>query len=227
MSEEKKPLPRGVIIDFDFTALDGAQILFDVTKQQLAAAGIDLTVKLEALHLVGNNYQGGLDELAQKLGVALDAAATARDLATAFNAALAEKVATAVTPGFKAFVKALTDHGLKVVVASRAGAEALAPALEGLDSELVVPYSEQSPTYGNGKWDAWRRACNANGLVNLLTVGVTGSGKGVKAVLWAGLSALAVVHPHVAYQDFGGADTVAEAFDAALADDVLRMLHLK
>lgn len=227
MSEEKKPLPRGVIIDFDFTALDGAQILFDVAKQQLAASGIDLTVKLEALHLVGNNYQGGLDELAQKLGVALDAAATARDLATAFNAALAEKVATAVTPGFKAFVKALTDHGLKVVIASRAGAEALAPALEGLDSELVVPYSEQSPTYGNGKWDAWRRACNANGLVNLLTVGVTGSGKGVKAVLWAGLSALAVVHPHVAYQDFGGADTVAEAFDAALADDVLRMLHLK
>lgn len=227
MSEEKKSLPRGVIIDFDFTALDGAQLLFDVAKQQLAASGIDLTVKLEALHLVGNNYQGGLDELAQKLGVSLDAAAMARDLAAAFNAALAEKIASAATPGFKAFVKALTDQGLRVVVASRAGVEALAPALEGLDPELVVPYLEQSPTYGNGKWDAWRRACNANGLVNLLTVGVTGSGKGVKAVLWAGLSALAIVHSHVAYQDFGGADMVAEAFDAALADDVLRMLHLK
>lgn len=227
MAEEKKPLPRGVVIDFDFTALDGAQLLFDVTKQKLAASGIDLTIKLEALHLVGNNYQGGLDELAKKLGVAIDAAAVAKDLATAFNAALAEHVAAAVTPGFKAFVKALADQGLKVVIASRAGAEALAPAVEGQNAELVIPYTEQSPTYGNGKWDAWRRACNANDLVNMLTVGVTGSGKGVKAVLWAGLSALAVVHPHVAYQDFGGADTVVEAFDAALADDVLRMLHLK
>ncbi|MGN0852319.1 MAG: hypothetical protein ACI4Q3_02955 [Kiritimatiellia bacterium] len=227
MSEEKKSLPRGVIVDFDFTALDGAQLLFDVAKRQLAAAGIDLTIKLEALHLAGNNYQGGLNELAQKLGVDLDAAAAARELAAAFNAALVENIAAAATPGFKAFVKALTDQGLKVVVASRAGADALAPALEGLDPELVIPYSEPSPTYGNGKWDAWRRACNANGLVNLLTVGVTGSGKGVKAVLWAGLSALAIIHPHAAYQDFGGADVTAEGFSAALANDVLRMLHLK
>ena len=110
---------------------------------------------------------------------------TARALAKAFADALTEKAAAAVTPSFKAFVKALTDKGLKVVIATRANLDVLKPALEGLDPELVQPYQEVSMTYGNGKWDAWTRALNANGLINVLTVGVTGSGHGVKAVLVA------------------------------------------
>lgn len=226
MAEGKQSYLRGVIIEYDFTAIDGAQVLFDVAKQVLAPKGIDLTIKSESLHLVGGNYQGALAELAESCDVQLDVAATARELAEAFHAALAERVAAAATPEFKAFVSALTDHNIKVVLASRAGADALAPVMEGLDAKLVVPYTEQSLTYGNGKWDVWRRACSSNELIDVLTVGVTGSGPGVKAVLVAGLSALAIIHPHVAYQDFGGADVAAEKFSATLAKDVLRMLHM-
>ena len=206
MAEERKSIPRGVVVEFDFTAVDGAQILFDVAKKVLAPKGVDLTVKLEATHLVGGNYQGGLTELFEALDVKADAAA--------------------VTPGFKAFVKGLTARGLKVVVATRADLAALRPALADLDADLVVPYAEPSKTYGNCKWDAWRRACSQNDLVNMLAVAVTGSGKGVKSALVAGLSALAVEHDHVAYQDFGGADAVVSGFDAKLADVVFRMLHI-
>ena len=226
MAEERKALPRGVVVEFDFTAVDGAQILFDVAKKVLAQQGIDLSIKLEANHLVGGNYQGGLMELFEAQGVSADAAAVAQELAEAFKAALTEKATAAVTPGFKAFVKALTDKGLKVVVATRSDIEQLKPALADFDPELVVPYAEPSNTYGNCKWDAWRRACNQNGLVNLLTVAVVGSGKAVKSALVSGMSALAVVHDHVAYQDFGGADVTVEGFDAKLADEVFRMLHM-
>ena len=227
MSEEKKALPRGVVVEFDFTAIDGSQLLFDTAKKQLAPFGIDLSVKLEAIHLAGGNYQGGLTELFAATGVAQDAARSAQDLAEAFKSALTERAAAAVTPGFKAFVKALTDKGVKVVVATRADVEQLRPALEGLDAGLVSLYAEPSNTYGNCKWDAWRRACNQNGLVNMLAVAVTGSGKGVKSALVAGMSALAVSHDHVAYQDFSGADVVVDAFDAKLAQEVLRMLHME
>ena len=226
MAEEKKALQRGVVVEFDFTAVDGAQLLFDTAKKQLAPLGIDLTVKLEGLHLAGGNYQGGLTELFTELEVKQDAAQQAQDLAEAFRTALSERAAAAVTPGFKAFVKALTDKGVKVVVATRSDVEQLRPALEGLDAELVSLYAEPSNTYGNCKWDAWRRACNQNGLVNMLTVAVTGSGKGVKSALVSGMSALAVAHDHVSYQDFGGADVVVDAFDAKLAQEVLRMLHM-
>ena len=67
----------------------------------------------------------------------------------------------------------------------------------------------------------------ANDLHEMLTVAVTGSGYGVKAVLVAGMSAIAMIHDHVAYQDFGGADVVADGFSADLAKDVFRMLHIE
>lgn len=226
MAEEKKASPRGVVVEFDFTALDGAQMLFDVAKKVLASKGVKLTVKLEAVHLVGGNYQGALKELFETLEVKADPAAVATELSEAFKTALTEKAAAAVTPGFKAFVQALTEKDLKVVIATRSDIEQLKPALSDLNAELVVPYAEPSNTYGNCKWDAWRRACNQNDLVNMLTVAVTGSGAGVKSALVSGMSALAVVHDHVAYQDFGGADDVVESFDASLAETVFRMLHM-
>ncbi len=226
MSEEKKKLSRGVIVEFDFTAIDGAQILFDTAKKVLKGYGVTLTVKLEAMRLVGGNYQGGLKELFESVEIEADPAQVAQELAEAFKAALTEKAVAAVTPEFKAFVKALTDKGLKVVVATRSDIEQLKSALSDLDPELVSTYAEPSNTYGNCKWDAWRRACSQNGLIDMLTAAVTGSGKGVKSALVAGMSALAIVHDHVAYQDFGGADAVADGFDPKLVDVIAQMLHM-
>ena len=226
MAEEKKKLVRGVVVEFDFTAIDGAQILFDTAKKVLKPVGVDLTVKLEAMRLVGGNYQGGLKELFESLEIEADAAQVAQELAGAFKAALNEKAVAAVTPEFKAFVKALTNKGLKVVIATRSDLEQLKPAFAEFDPEYVTMYQEIASTYGNCKWDAWRRACNQNGLVDMLTAAVTGSGKGVKSALVAGMSALAVVHDHVVYQDFGGADAVVDAFDPKLADVIAQMLHM-
>ena len=226
MAEEKKPLTRGVVIEFDFTAIDGGQLLFETAQKILAAKGVDLTIKLEAMHLSGGNYQGGLAELFRALDKKCDAAATARDLHDAFGKALTAKAVAAVTPGLKAFITALVEKGVKVVIATRSDLEVLRPAFEGFDPEKVVLYAEPSMSYGNGKWDAWRRACNQNGLVDVLTVGVTGSGKGVKSALVAGMSAIAILHDHVAYQDFGGADVVVDSFNAKLAEEAFRMLHM-
>ena len=219
-------MARGVVVEFDFAVVDGAQLLFDTARKVLEAKGVDLTVKLEAMHLAGGNYQGGLSELFSVLGKKCDAAATARDLGEAFAKALTAKAADAVTPDFKAFVNALVAKGVKVVVATRADIEAVQPAFAEFDPERVVLYQEPSMTYGNCKWDAWRRAYSQNGLVDVLTVAVSGSGAGVKAALVAGMGAVAVIHDHVAYQDFGGADFVSDAIDAKLAGEVLRMLHV-
>jgi len=227
MAEEKKQkYLRGVVVEFDFTAIDGAQLLFDVAKKRLAEDGVSLDIKLEAKHLAGGNYQGGVSELFEALGNRHDPAQTAHDLAEAFKAAVTEKIPAAVTPGFKGFVKALAAKGVKTVVATRGDVSVLQAALEGLDSELCAAYQETSSTYGNCKWDAWRRVCAPNGLHELLTVALAGSGAGVKSALVAGLSAIGIVHPHTEYQDFGGADVVTDKIDASLADEVLRMLHM-
>ncbi len=221
MAEEKAV--RGVVVEFDFAVLDGAKLLFDVTKKYLDDAGIDFSKKLEALHMAGGNYQGAFAELFEKVGSKRDAAKAARELNDAFNAAVAEKAVGAVTPAFKDFLKALAGKDVKVVVATRGDVAALSAALEGTGAAV---HAETATTYGSCKWDAWKRACHANGLVDVLTAGVTGSGYGVKAALLAGLSALAVVHDHVAYQDFGGADATVDQLDAKAAKEILRMLKI-
>ena len=222
-----KPLPQGWALDETGAPSDEAPRVLSNIVAKNGGGIMPLGGSSETLGSHKGYGWGMVAELfSSVLGKRDNAGDTARALAKAFADALTEKAAAAVTPSFKAFVKALADKGLKVVIATRSNLEALKPALEGLDPELVIPYQEISVTYGNCKWDAWARAVNTNGLVNVLTVGVTGSGNGVKSALVAGLSAIGVVHDHVAYQDFGGADAVVEKLDAKVADEVFRMLHL-
>ncbi len=214
---------KGAIIEFDFTALNGADILFDTAKSLLKGVGVELDAHLEAVHLAGGNYHGGLIELFEKIGCNGDAASLSRELSAAFNAKVAEMAPAAVTPAFRNFVKTLLDKGIKVVVATRGDAPALAAAI---DDERVVVYAETSPTYGSCKWDVWKRACRMNGLHEMLTAAISGSGFGVKAALVAGMSALGVVNDRVAWQDFGGADDVVDTLDKKAAEAVLRMLKV-
>ena len=154
------------------------------------------------------------------------AAKAAKDLAAAFETALNEAVPKAVTASFKNFVSALASKGVKVVIATRADVETVQPAFAGILGENVVLYHESSATYGSVKWDAWRRACAMNKLRNFSTIAITGSGLGVKSALVAGMGSVAVVNPHVAYQDFGGADEVVRELNSAAAKTVLEILRV-
>ena len=213
----------GVVVEFDFAVLNGADLLFDIASGILKGYGVALDARLEALHLAGGNYQGALAELFAKVGCDADPAVVAAELNAAFNSEVAAKSASAVTPAFKNFIKALQEKGVKVVVSTRGDAAALAGAIG--DSEIVV-HAETSSTYGSCKWDAWKRACRLNGLHEMLTTAVTGSGFGVRAALVAGMSALGVVNKRVEWQDFGGADDVVDVLDRKAADIVLKMLKV-
>lgn len=225
MAEENQKSTHGVILEFDFTVIDGAQMLFDITSKMMQDRGLDFNVKLEAMHLVGGNGQGGFAELFHALNSKHDPAKAARELGEAFSQSITEAYATAITPAFRQFVGKLLEKGVKVVVATRGDVEALKPLLAEF-GEGVVVYPEPSTTYGGGKWDAWRRVCAQNELIDVLTVAVAGSGHGVKSALIAGLGTLGVEHPHVSYQDFGGADYVVEKLDGGAADLILDMMHV-
>lgn len=218
---------RGVIVEFDFTALNGAELLFETTKEFLQNLdGIAFDIPTEARFLSGGNYQGGLQDLFARVKTKKTAQKAARDLAAAFNAALAEAVPRAITPAFKNFVKTLADRGVKVVLSTRADLARVQEAFAPVLGENVSLYHEESTCYGSVKWDAWRRACVAHRLLNLAAIAVTGSGFGVKSALLAGLGAVAVVNPHVAYQDFSGADAILKDLSAPTAKTLLGLLKL-
>jgi phosphoglycolate phosphatase-like HAD superfamily hydrolase len=217
---------KGVIVEFDFAAMDGANLLFDVTKKFLAGLdNIPFDERIEAQHLAGGNYQGGLAEYFAVVKTKKLAAKAAKDLSAAFVSALNEAVPKSITQGFRKFVQTIAAKGVKIVISTRADVETVRPAFAGLLGDDVVLFQETSSTYGSVKWDAWRRACAMNKLRNFSTIAVTGSGFGVKSALVAGMGSVAVTSPHVAYQDFGGADEVVSELNAAAAKTILEILR--
>lgn len=217
---------KGVIIEFDFAAMDGAGLLYRTAEALLGEIGVPFGMRVEAQHFVGSYYQGAFSEYFAAVKSKKTAAKAAKDLSDRFREALNTEVPKAVNADFTAFVRRLLEKGVKVVVSTRADVDLVREAFAPLASEGVVLYQESSPTYGCLKWDAWRQTCVTNKLRSMFTVAVTGSGYGVKSALVAGLGAVAVMNDHVAWQDYGGADDIVQGLDAKSADAVLDALHI-
>lgn len=218
---------KGVIVEFDFTVLNGAQILYDTTRKLLKELdNIELDLPKEAKYLAGGNYQGGLAELFAAVKTKKTSQKAARELAIAFEAALVQAIPQSITPAFRNFLKILTDKGVKVILATRANLEKVQSAFESILGDNVVLYHEGSSCYGSVKWDSWRRVCSDMRLRHVSTIAVTGSGFGVKSALLAGMGAMAVINDHVAYQDFSGADAIVKDLSSASAKTLLSIMRI-
>ena len=218
---------KGVVVEFDFAALDGARLLFETTRSLLRELdGIALDVVTEAKYLSGRDCQAGLASLFSVVRTKKTALKAARDLTEAFAAVVTREAASALTVAFKNFVKALTDRGVKVVLVTRADIEAVRPAFEAALGKNVVLFQEISAVYGAARASTWRRACREGGVSYLSSLAVTGSGAGVRSALVAGMGSMGVVHDHVAYQDFGGADAVVSELSGPTAKKALEILRI-
>ena len=218
---------KGVVIDFDFAAMDGAGLLFRTAASYLKALdNLKLDAPSEARYLAGADYQDGLVRLFAVLKTKKTAQKSARELAAVFSNALSAAIPAAVTAAFRNFVKALTDRGVSVVILTRADVAKVGPAFASLLGDSVRMHPETSVCYGALKADSWRRACRTGGVRHASTIAVTGSGFGVKAALLAGMGSVAVVGEHFAYQDFGGADAVIGELSGKTAKKVLEVLRV-
>lgn len=221
-------MAKGVIVEYDFAAIDGAGLLHDTTKKYLAQLdAIPFNSKVEAKYLAGGNYQGALQEYFNVIKTKKTAVKSARELSAAFCERLTTVISdSSLTPNFISFVRTLSNRGVRVVILTRADIETVRPAFAPLIADGVVLFHEESMCYGSVKWDSWRRAAVGSGLSRLNTLVVTGSGFGVKSALLAGMGSLAVTNPHVAYQDFTGADEVVTVLDADAASKALAILRV-
>ena len=215
---------RGVVIEFDFAAMNGAELLFKTARGLLENLdGIVLDDVTEARYLAGRTYQDGLARLFAQVKTKKTVQKATRDLAAAFAKAVTAAVPAAVGAAFQNFVKGLSDAGLSVAIATRADIEAVRPAFESVLNERVILFHEESETYGFPTWESWRRACMALEMRHARVRAVSGSGFGVKTALVAGMRSFAVIHDRVAYQDFGGAGEILDGLSAAAAKRILAL----
>lgn len=214
------------MIEFDFAAMDGAGLLFSTAKDFLEKLdGIALDGPAEARYLRGNAYLSGLSALFAAVKTKKTALKAAKDLSTAFSAALTAAIAGGIAPPFVDFVHALSQKGVKVVISTRADVDAVKPSFEQVLCDSVTLFHEESPCYGSVQWDSWRRICVMNGMSRKSAVAIAGSGHSVKAALMAGIGAVAVVNERVAYQDFTGADEVVDELSGEATKKVLSVLR--
>ena len=213
---------RGIVIEFDFAAMNGAELLFKTTKKILRDLDkIPFDESLEARFLAGRTSADGLSRLFAQAKTKKTASKAARELADAFASAVTKAVPTAVGVPFRNFVKAFVDAGFSVAIATRADLDAVRPVFEPVLGENVILYHEESDGYGFPTWESWRRACMALEMKHAAVWAVSGSGFGVKSALVAGMRSFAVINDRVAYQDFGGASEVADELSGKSAKKFL------
>ena len=213
---------RGIVIEFDFAAMNGAELLFKTTKKFLRDLDkIPFDESLEARCLAGRSYSDGLARLFAQSKTKKTAQKAARELTAAFASAVTGAVSTAVGIPFRNFVKAFVDTGFSVAIATRADLAAARPAFEPVLGENVILYHEESDGYGFPTWESWRRACMVLEMKHAAVWAVSGSGFGVKSALVAGMRSVAVINDRVAYQDFGGASEVADELSGKSAKKFL------
>ena len=218
---------KGVVVEFDFAAAPGADILYATTERLMKENDVPFSPRIEAQHLAGGNYQGGLAEYFASVKSKKLPSKVAKDLSAAFREAMTEAFPSAVTDDFKAFISKLLSKGVKVVIATRADMGVVKETLNDfLDDCNLALYEEISSTYGSVKWDIWRRAAATNHLRSYTTIAVAGSGFSVKSALLAGMGAVAVANPRVEYQDFGGANEIFDKLDGAAASAILRIFNV-
>ena len=219
---------KGVIVDFDFAVANGAEILFETAKEFLEELdGIKLDEALEARYLAGNGYEEGFGRLFALVRTKKTAQKAAREIAAAFVRRLTDAAASAVRPSFRNFIKALADRDVKTVIATRADMTAVMPAFAFVPDGQIAFYRERSDCYGACRWDTWLRATRDAQLSRPSTVALAGSGFAVRSALRAGFGSVAVVTPHVAYQDFGGADAVLDELSGKTVRKLLEALRVR
>lgn len=222
-------MEKGIVIEYDFAAIDGAQLLFDTAKAFFAKLdNLQFDSGLEARFLAGQNYLLGLTQYFQSLKTKKTAQKAAKELPLAFQKALTQKIKDeGLDDKFVKFVKAMAEKGVKVCISTRANVEQVEPVFKDLLSDDVKLHFENSVTYGNVKWDAWVRAAQTIGTQPGATLVVAGSGFGVRSALIARFFAIGVQTPHTEWQDYSGANLVTESLDANVAKFCQKLMRIE
>ena len=101
MAEEKR---KGVIIEFDFAAAEGAKVLYKATEKVLKDNEIDFSTRIEAQYLAGGNYFGGLREYFAAIKSKKAPDKIAKELAARFSADLLGRPSIIIRSSMKIFL---------------------------------------------------------------------------------------------------------------------------
>lgn len=212
---------KGLVIDWDYVALGGFARLYKACESALKDSKVVLTPALFASKLLGAPFAAGLAAVSGADGEAL-----AEKVQEEYLTSLAD---AAETPRAEvlALAKEMAAKGLKVGVVTELSADFIQPVLAGLGLADAVVVSDTPAVVGGFGLKTWRRVPHEMKLAEQMGVALVASNFSLKAAMSSNLGTIAVPAAETSFQDFGGADMVADEFSSAIAETILCALRIE
>lgn len=222
MSEEEKnqdlqaPAGRayGLIVDFDYTVVDGITLLQDVATKALSSAGatvlpVTFTRKLFGFKtvsaikgLLGPASRTSTESVVSTIAGSMDQAIECAPM----NAWVLDVCQKAMAEGVR--VVFVTARSL-ALVEEKLGASGFADA--------PVIKVERCERFGEYAVDAWERAARVIGMSPRVCSVIAATAMSIRQAMMAGMRTVAVINPIISFQDFSGSDIIVEKSDVASA----------
>jgi len=231
MAEEDAPkeveetAPRcAVLFELENVAGDGRRIVFDVLKSVLADKGVKLTPLVFSKECLQPSVSSFLPGLLQSVGkTRLSEQKLLAEITEGIKLSFAGG-STKLSPGAAKLMAAASEHGIARGAVSRLDEDVAAQLMERLglaeggvglccgsddEDESITP-------------EVWEKLARSLSVKPALCVAVVTSADACRSALAAGMRCVVVPDMFTAFQDFGGADEVADTLD----DDTIRNILL-
>jgi len=224
---EETPAERAVLFELETLVAGSRKLLHDILKRALAAKGVELTPVLFSRYCLNASPRQFLPALLATQGKKAEAEGMVQDITDKLAAAVAE-AAPATPAGLPLLIRKAQGNGLRVgtlSALSEDGAKALIDKA-GLQAFSPALFVQNANDKHFPSADAWLKLAKALNVAPRLCVAITTSAGAAKAALSAGMRCVVIPDSSTGFQDFSGADYVANELNEAAANDIVKTLRL-
>lgn len=218
-------LQRNVLIELDYAVLHALKPQAEACRAVLTKSGLTLDDPLFMRFFFGKTLAQGVDSMAGKEGKTVDVPAVAAEIGEACRIATMGAMPDAKSV-CASFVKDVLARELRVFFVTGMPESDVQQALGDLCGGQATVVSEPYSVCGCYAWDNWRRVVRKLQIRERLSVAVVGSGLSGKGALSTGMHVIARPDPLAESQDYSGTDMLTQKLDAAVRNEVLRVLRL-
>lgn len=200
----------GLVIDFDYTVVDGIGILEKVCAKLLGSAGVNVTPSVFARSLFGAKAVSAVHALLGA-GSATTSEAVLASLSPAMDKAIENAPVNATV---LAVCNQATEQGIKVLFVTSRSLGVVEQKLEsvGIQGAQLLKV-DRCDRFGEYAVDAWVKAARMIRLSPRHCTAIAASAMSIRQAVVAGMRTAAFTNPLISFQDFTGADYVADGTD--------------
>jgi len=225
---EPKQREAAILFELENIAVPGRQIVFDVLKSVLAEKKAKLTPLMFSRHCLRPLVKRYLSSLLDSLGKGrLSEDKLLAEITQGISLSLTDGTVKG-NPQLGKFLKTAIDKGTRVGALSTVGQETAKQLMEkcGFDEMGVDLLAYACDEENSHNINMWQSLSETISVKPTMCVAITTSADLCGEALAAGMRCVVVPDKFTAFQDFGGADLIADSLDDSTIRELFALLEL-